>query len=201
MPFLGEGGCDLLLHALVVGEQLFQPVPHAERFFRPLRTLIDPAERLKNVEEVGAVRLARQGPFERFGRSIGLADEHERLAKIVRSDGIVRLLRLGLAEGGHRIGVAATLRLHQTDDHPRHAVLSVLLRPRRVCLDEFVEAAALDMVTVDAIQGGPTPRIFLQHADEALDDQFLALLLRREWRRLRGGLGATRYRQQFSRRG
>ncbi len=77
LPFLDERGGDLFLHAGVVRVELFQPVPDVERFVRPLGTLVDAAEGLEDVEQVVAVRLAGDGPLERLGGGVRLADQDE----------------------------------------------------------------------------------------------------------------------------
>ena len=178
MPFFDERGGDLVLDAGVVGVELFQPVPHRQGLFRLLRALVDAAEGLEDVEQVGAVRLAGERPLERLGGGVRLADEHQGLPEVVGRDRVVGQGRLRLAEGGDGGGVTAALALEQADNHPGDAVFRVLLCARRVLGDQLVEQAALDVIAVEAVEGGAAARVRLEHLAEAGGDGLFLRLLR-----------------------
>ena len=55
-----------------------------------LGPLVDAAECLEDVEQVGAGGLSREGAFESQGGVFGLADQDEGLAEIVGGQGIAR---------------------------------------------------------------------------------------------------------------
>ena len=87
LVFLGEGGGDLLLDARVAGEERFEAVPDLEGLVVFLGALVDAAEGLEDVEEVGAGGLAFEGAFEGGGGLFGLTDQDEGLAEIIRRAG------------------------------------------------------------------------------------------------------------------
>ena len=59
LVLLGEGLCDLFLDASVARKERFEPVPDLQGLVVFLRTLIDAAEGLEDVEKVGAGGFAR----------------------------------------------------------------------------------------------------------------------------------------------
>ena len=95
-------------------------------FWRPL---VDPAQGLEDLEQVVPLRLAGEGPLERLGRLVGLADQDQRLAQVVATAAGRRAAWPRPA--GRRSTAAASLpalRLQQAEDHPADAVLRVLRR-------------------------------------------------------------------------
>ncbi len=177
LSFLGQGRGDLLLHAAIVGEKLFQPRPDGQGLVAALRPLVDATEGLKDVEQVVAWRFAGDGAFEGFGGGVGLSDHDECLAEVVGGQGVVRQTFFGLAEGGDGFGVFAALRFEQSDDHRGDAVALVFVGALAIVAEELFETAAFDVIAVDAIERGAASGIFLQDGEEALDDLCFALLL------------------------
>ncbi len=87
--FLGEGGSDLFLDARVAGEDGFEAVPDFEGLVVFLGALVDAAQSLEDVEQIGASGFSGEGAFEGEGGVFGLADQDESLAEVVGGQGIV----------------------------------------------------------------------------------------------------------------
>ena len=61
-------------------------------------------------------------------------------------------MSLGLFERGDRGGILPALEFEQPEDQPRGAVVGFLVEAIAIRLDELIERAALDVITVDAVQ-------------------------------------------------
>ena len=124
LVLLGQRRGDLLLHAGVVGEQRLQPRPDRQRLVGFLRALVDPPQGLEDLQQVVPRRLALERALEGVGGLLGLADQDQGLAEVIRGQGIVGPGGLGLAERGDGGGVLAALELQQAEDQRGGAVLA-----------------------------------------------------------------------------
>ena len=168
LVLLGECRGDLFLDASVVGEEGFEPVPDLEGLVVFLGALIDAAQGLEDFEEVVPRRLAFESAFESGGGLFGLADQDEGLAEVIGGQGIVGSGGLGLSKGGDGGGVLAALAFEEAEDQPAGAVLGVLGEAILIGLDEGVERAAFDVVTVDAVEGRAAARVLFEEREEPL---------------------------------
>ena len=166
--FLGERLGDLFLDAGVAGEEGFEPVPDLEGLVVFLGALVDAAEGLEDVEQVGAGGLSRQRALEGFGGVFGLTDQDEGLAEIEGGQGVVGSVSLGLFERGDGGGILAALEFEQPEDQPGGAVVRILVEAVAIGLDEFIERAAFDVVSVDAIERRAAARVLFEQREEPL---------------------------------
>ena len=146
------------------GNRASRPSPDGQGLVVLLGALIDPAQRLEDLHEVVARGLALQGALEGVGGLLGLADQDEGLAEIVGGQGVVGSMGLGLAERGDGGGVLPALEFEEAEDQPGGAVLGVLGDAVAVGLDEGVERAAFDVVSVDAVQRRAAPGVLSRAA-------------------------------------
>ncbi len=170
----------------VVGELGLEAGPDGGRLLVLAAPLVEPAERLEDLERIVARRLAGQGPLEGLGRRAGLADEHERLAQVEGGQRVVGAEPLGLAERRHRRRVAAPLGLEEADQERRQPVVRVLRGPVAIRPDQLVERPPLDVISVDAVERRPPARFAFEDAQEPLHHAPIAILIRRFERRAPG---------------
>ncbi len=172
---LGQGRRDLFLDLGIIRKQSFEPRPDLKRLVVPTSPLVNPPERLENLQQVRAIWLPGQGPLERLGRRVGLTDQDERLAQVIGRERVVRPDRFRLPERLDRRGVPPSLRLDQPDQHPGRAVVRVLIDSILVALDERIEFTPLDMVAIDPVESCPPARGFLQDGEEPFHDGTVAV--------------------------
>jgi len=180
LVLLGQGRGDLLLHPEVVREEGLTAIPDLEGLVGLLGALVHAAQRLEDFQQVVALRPAADGPLERLGGALRLADQHQFLAEVISRQRVAGAGGLGLAQGLDGRGVLAALRLEQAQDQPGGAVAGGLGRAVAQRLEEKVERAALDVVAVDAVQRRAAAGCLLQQREVALQCPGLPLLLRRE---------------------
>ena len=90
LVFLGECLGDLFLDASVAGEEGFEPAPDLEGLVVFLGALVDAAQGLKDIEQIGASGLSGECAFKGLGGIFGLADQDECLSEIKGGQGIIR---------------------------------------------------------------------------------------------------------------
>ena len=85
---------------------------------------------------------------------------------------------LGFPERGDGGGVLPALEFEESEDQPGGAVLGILGTTVAVRLDERIERAAFDVVSVDAVERRAAPGVLLEEREEALQGALFARLLR-----------------------
>ena len=159
---------NLLLHSRVAGKEGLEPAPDLHGLVVLLSPLINAAECLKDVEQVGAGGLSCQGTFKSQGRVFGLADQNECLSEIKGGQGIAGAVCLGVLECGDGGGVLPALKFEESEDEPCLAVVWLRLEPVAIRLDERIERPALDVVAIHTIERRPPPRISLEQRKKPL---------------------------------
>ncbi len=124
--FLAERLGDLFLNAGVAGEEGFEASPDLEGLLILLGALVDAAESLKDIEQIGASRLAGESALKGFSGILGLADQDECLPEIIGGQGIIGPVSLGLFERGDGRGVlpCAGIQAARGSARPHHRRVS-----------------------------------------------------------------------------
>ena len=166
--FPRRGLGDLLLDARVVGEEGFEPVPDLEGLVVFLGALVDAAQGLEDVEEIGAGGFSCEGAFECLGGVFGLTDQDEGLSEVEGGQGVARPVGFGVLESGDGGGILPALEFEEAEDEPGGAVVGFLVEAVAIRLDEGVERAAFDVVSVDAVERRAAARVFFEQGEEPL---------------------------------
>ena len=164
LVLLGQSGGDLLLDARVVGEEGLEASPDGQGLVVLLGALVDPAQCLEDLHEIIPRGLALQGAFKGGGGLLGLADQDQGLAEVVGGQGILGPMGLGLPERGDGGGVLPALEFEEPENQPGGAVVRGLGSTVAIGLDEGIERAAFDVVSVNAIQRRAAPGVLLERA-------------------------------------
>ncbi len=169
LVLLGECGGDLFLDARVVGEEGFEPVPDLKGLVVFLGALVDAAEGLEDFEEVVPRRFSFESAFESGGGLFGLADQDQGLSEVVGGQVIVGSGGLGLSQGGDGGGILSALAFEQAEDQPAGAIIRVLGDAILIRLDERVERAAFDVVTVHAVESRAAAWVLFEQRQEPFE--------------------------------
>ena len=135
-------GGDLFLDAEIIGEEGLEAAPDLDGLVVLLSALVDASQGLEDLQEVVALRLPLQGPFEGGGGLIGLADQDQGLAQVVRRHGVIRTYALGLPQRRDRRGILPALGFEEPEDQPGGAVPGILGEPVTERLEELIERTA-----------------------------------------------------------
>ncbi len=168
LVLLGECGGDLFLDAKIVGEERFESVPDLKSLFVFLRALVDASQCLEDLEKVVSGRLSCESAFKSGGSLFGLADEDQGLAEIKRGQGVVGPGGFCLLQSGHGSGILPALAFEEAQDQPAGAIIGLLGNSILIRLDEGVERAAFDVVTIDAVESRTAARVLFEERQEPI---------------------------------
>ena len=119
---------DLFLDSCIIRENFLQTIPNFQRLFGSLGSLMNAAQLPKDLQHVGAARLALDRAFKSCDCFFRLSDQQQTLTHVVTRQCVVGSKLFCLRQRINRIGIFAAMRFKHPQQHPRCSVFRILLR-------------------------------------------------------------------------